>query len=171
MLIQLATLAGAVVVGLATLAAVYLLGMRAKSPLVQGPLIRLQRALINPRQMQSAGTPGAYASVIRHHGRVSGHSYETPVGVVATSDGFLIALPYGSRTQWLQNVLASGSATIVHEGRTFDVDRPELLPMDTVEAHFTEGDQRSFRLFAVDQALRVRRVEPGETAVRYAAVA
>jgi hypothetical protein len=136
--------------------------MRAKSPLVQGPLILLQRWLINPRQMRSAGTPGAYASVIRHRGRVSGRQYETPVGVVAADDGFIIGLVYGSRARWCQNVLAGGSATIVHEGQAYAVDHPEIVPMQTVAAHFTAGDQRGFRRFAVDQALRVRRVKQDE---------
>jgi len=167
MLMQLAALAGALFVGLAAIALVYMLGMRAKSPLVQGPLIRLQRAIINPRQMRSAGTPGAYASVIRHRGRVSGRLYETPVGAVAAGDGFVIGLVYGSRTNWCQNVLASGSATIVHEGQTHQVDQPEIVPMQAVETHFTAGDQRGFRRFAVDQALRVRRVEPEGAGVQF----
>lgn len=157
---QLATLAGALILGLVAIALVYLLGMRTKSPLVLSPLIRLQRAIINPKQMRSAGTPGAYASVIRHRGRVSGRSYETPVGAVATDDGFVIALVYGSRTQWLQNVLAARSATIVHEGQAYGVDQPELVPMRAVAARFAEGDQQGFRLLRVDQALRVRRLEP-----------
>ena len=161
MLMQLATLAGALFVGLVAIALVFLLGMRAKSPLVLSPLIRLQRAIINPRQMRSAGTPGAYASVIRHRGRTSGRPYETPVGAVAADDGFVIALVYGSRTNWLQNVLASGSATIVHEGQTYEVDQPEIIPMQAVAARFTAGDQRGLPSGSrVDQALRVRRVEP-----------
>jgi len=158
MVMQLAAFAGALFVGLAAIALVYVLGMRAKSPLVQAPLIRLQRAIINPRQMRSAGTPGAYASVIRHRGRVSGRPYETPVGAVPAADGFVIGLVYGSRTQWCQNVLASGSATIVHEGQTHQVDQPEIVSMQAVATHFTAGDQRGFRRLAVDEALRVRRV-------------
>ena len=160
MLMQVATLAGALILGVVAIAIVFLLAWRAKSPLVLRPLIGLQRAIINPRQMQSAGTPGAYASVIRHRGRTSGRPYETPVGAVAVDDGFLIALMYGSRTNWLQNVLASGSATIVHEGQTYAVDQPELIPMPAVAARFTSSDQQGFRVLRVDQALRVRRVEP-----------
>lgn len=160
MLLQVATLVGALFLGVVAIALVYVLGMRAKTPLVLGPLIRLQRAIINPKQMRSAGTPGAYASVIRHRGRTSGRPYETPVGVVAADDGFLIALVYGSRTNWLQNVLASGSATIVHEGQTYEVDQPEIIPMQAVSARFAGGDQQGFRLLAVNQALRVRRVAP-----------
>jgi deazaflavin-dependent oxidoreductase (nitroreductase family) len=160
MLTQLATLVGVLFVGLAAIAFVYVVGMRMKSPLVLSPLIRLQRAVINPKQLQSAGTTGAYAAVIRHRGRTSGRPYETPVGAVATDDGFVIALVYGSRTQWLQNVVASGSATIVHEGHTYEVHRPEIVPMQAVKALFTAEDQRGFRWLDVNQALRVRRVEP-----------
>jgi deazaflavin-dependent oxidoreductase (nitroreductase family) len=167
MLMQVAILVGALFVGVVAIALVFVLGMRAKSPLVLKPLIRLQRAIINPRQMRSAGTPGAYAAVIRHRGRSSGRPYETPVGAVDADDGFVIALPYGSRANWLQNVLASGSATIVHDGQTHEVDQPEIVSMQTVETHFTAGDQRGFRRFAVDQALRVRRVEPEGAAVRF----
>ena len=160
MLMQMATLGGALLVGLAAIAGTFLLGMRAKSPLLLGPLVRLQRAVLNPRQLRSAGKLGASASVIRHRGRITGQPYETPVGAVAAGDGFVIALPYGSRANWLQNVLASGSAAIVHEGETYQVDRPEVVPMRAVQAAFTAGDQRSFRWFGVDQALRVRRAQP-----------
>jgi deazaflavin-dependent oxidoreductase (nitroreductase family) len=162
MLMQLAITAA--VIAAAAIGAIgfaYVMGMRAKSPLVLRPLIRLQRALINPRQMRSAGTPGAYAAVIRHRGRTSGREYETPVGAVATDDGFAIALVYGSRTNWLRNVLASGSATIVHEGHAYEVDRPEVVPMRAVADRFTAGDQRGFRWLAVNQAVLLRRVEPG----------
>jgi deazaflavin-dependent oxidoreductase (nitroreductase family) len=160
MSIQLAALAGVLVAGLAAIALIVVLGWRAKSPIVFRPLIRLQRAVINPRQMRSAGQPGASTAVIRHRGRASGRALETPVGVVAMDDGFVIALVYGPRTHWVRNVLASGSATIVHEGQTYQVDRPEIVPMQAVVARFAAGDQRGFRMLGVDQALRVRRVEP-----------
>ena len=48
---------------------------------------RFNRAFGNPHQMKTAGTPGAYASVIRHVGRKTGRSYETPVVPFATQMG------------------------------------------------------------------------------------
>lgn len=155
-------LVGLVAIG--GLGAAGVLGMRAQSPIVLGPLIRLQRAVINPRQLRSAGRPGSYASIIRHVGRTSGRPYQTPVGVVATEDGFVIGLVYGAGTSWLRNVLASGSATIVHEGATYAVDRPEVVPMRTVTAHFAASDRRGFRLLGVDQALRLHRAGPAQAA-------
>ncbi|MGZ4612806.1 MAG: hypothetical protein ACXV1K_06490 [Kineosporiaceae bacterium] len=51
--------------------------------------------------MRTAGSPGAYASVVRHVGRTSGRRYETPVVPVATDGGFVVPLPYGPGTDWL----------------------------------------------------------------------
>ncbi len=119
-------------------------------------------------QMRSAGTPGAYASIVRHRGRVSGTEYETPVGVVADGDTFLVALPYGSRAQWLRNVLAAGSATLVHEGATYRVDRPELIPLATVADRFSAGDQKGFRWLNVEDCIRLRNAEREEAAGRAA---
>lgn len=150
----------AVVLAAAVLGGGFVLGMRAKSPLIQGPIIWVSKRWMNRRQMRSAGTPGAYAGVIRNVGRVSGRAYETPVSIVAAGDAFLVALPYGTRAQWLRNVLAAGSATIVTEGRTHEVDRPELVPMETVVDAFPESDRKSFRMFKVDEALRLHRAAP-----------
>ena len=154
---QVLMVAGVVGLCLGVIAVAFVLGMRTKSRLVQGPLVWLQRRFLNRQQMRSAGRPGAYASVIRHRGRRSGRTYETPVGVTRAMDGgFLIALPYGPRTQWLRNVLATGSATIVHEGHAYQVDRPEVVRLEDVTTSFSSSDQRSFRLFAVDEGLKLR---------------
>ena len=154
-----------VVVGLAlvllTVGVVFFVGMRTGSPLVRNVVRRFNRAFGNPHQMKTAGTRGAYASVIRHVGRKTGRSYETPMVPFATEDGFVIALPYGAGTDWLKNVMASGSATIVHEGDTYRVDQPELVPTAMAAPYMPAKEQRELRRFGIDQCLRVRRVVPG----------
>ncbi len=161
---RIAMLVGAVFVALLSLWVALVLAMRGKSAPVLDVVRRFARDVVNPRLLKSAGTPGAYASVIRHEGRTTGRAYETPVQAVPTDDGFAIALPYGSGTDWLKNVLASGSATIVNEGRTYSVDRPEVLPIEAAAADFPPQDQRSHRLFGVEECLRVRRVAAEEAA-------
>ncbi len=151
-------LVGGVVLTLMGVAAVFFVGMRMKSPLVLDAIRRFNRDVTNPHAMESAGTPGAYASVVRHVGRTTGQPHETPVRATATDEGFLIALPYGTRADWLKNVRASGSATIVDEGTTYDVDQPEIIPMADVSSQFPLMDQRTLSRFGVDQCLRVRRV-------------
>jgi deazaflavin-dependent oxidoreductase (nitroreductase family) len=145
-----------VVLGVATLGLVFLLGMRAKSPPVVDAVRRTNRRVFNPVQLRSAGQPGAYASVVRHVGRTSGRPYATPVGAVQTDDGFVIALPYGTRADWVRNVLAAGSATIVHEGRTYDVVGPRVVATSEVLRFFPESDRRGFRVLHIDDTLQVR---------------
>ena len=81
---------------------------------------------------------------------------------MATDDGFVIAFPYGLSADWLKNVLASGSATIAQDGSTYDIDRPEVVPVSAVEHQFSPTDQRAQRLFRVDECLRVRRTGPDQ---------
>ena len=141
---------------LVTGAVLFVFGMRTKSPIVQGALIAVSKRVMNPRQMRTAGLPGAYAGIVRHRGRATGQAYETPVGIIAVPHGFLIALPYGTRTQWLRNVLAAGRAEIVVEGETHQVDRPELVPTASYATAFSPTDQRLFRWLAVNECLRLR---------------
>jgi hypothetical protein len=150
-------LVGVVVLMVGVVGAVFLLGMRTKSPLVQDKVRRLNRGFTNPRVLKTAGTPGASASIIHHTGRTSGRRHATPVGPFAVGDGFVIALPYGPGTDWVKNVLASGSATLVHEGATIPVDRPEVVPLASVVQDLPASQQRLLRVFGVEECLRVRR--------------
>jgi deazaflavin-dependent oxidoreductase (nitroreductase family) len=148
---------GVVLAALALVLVVFLLGMRAKSPFVLTAVRSFNRRFMNPRQLRTAGKPGAYAGVIRHVGRRSGAAYETPVGPYATDGGFVITLPYGASSDWVKNVLAAGSATLVTEGETYDVDQPEVVPLADVVEAVPEKERRSLRIFRVEHALRVRR--------------
>ncbi len=138
-----------------TLPVVFMLGMRLKWPFVLDAVRAMNKRFMNPRQMRSAGTPGAYAAVIHHVGRSSGRPYATPVGVVRTGDEILITLPYGTRPDWLKNVLAAGAATIDHEGDHIEVDNPSVVPTEEVIDRFPPGDRRAQQLFAVDETLRL----------------
>jgi F420H(2)-dependent quinone reductase len=50
--------------------------------------------------------------ILTHVGRKSGKVYRTPVNVFRASKGFIIALTYSSRSEWVNNVLAAGGATV-----------------------------------------------------------
>jgi deazaflavin-dependent oxidoreductase (nitroreductase family) len=105
--------------------------------------------------MRSAGTEKSSTSVVRHVGRRSGRTYETPVVAVENDDSFLIALPYGERTDWMKNVLASGEAAVVAHGRTFGVDQPKVIPMTEATKYFAPKEQKLHRRFAIETCLRV----------------
>jgi deazaflavin-dependent oxidoreductase (nitroreductase family) len=139
----------------ASVGTVFVVGMRKKSPVVQRAVRRMNKAFWNPRSMETAGTPGAYASVVHHVGRRSGTAYETPVVPVRTEDGFVIALPYGTNADWVQNVLAAGRVTITHAGESYELDRPEVVPTHDVDLHFGDSERKTHRALRVDECLRL----------------
>ena len=78
----LASFGGGAVVALLVIGIVFVAGMRAKSPPVINTVRKVSRAT-RPLALRSAGSPGAYASVVRHVGRSTGRTYETPVVAAA----------------------------------------------------------------------------------------
>ncbi len=127
---------------------------------------RLNRRFTNRRVMKTAGQTDATASVIRHIGRTSGNPYETPVGVIDTGLDILVTLPYGTTSDWLKNVKAKGSAEVVHKGRTFLVEHPEILAPADVASHHSRRERLVQRLYGVDHILRMRKVVAPEFARR-----
>ena len=152
------------VLGFAGWLAFVVVAMRTKSPWMLGVIRQVNRSAMNKVAVQFAGTPGAYASIIRHRGRRSGTAYETPIVPVATADGFVVALPYGPDTDWVKNVLAAGSAELVTEGATHAVDQPEVVDIDVVGDAFPPNEQRTHRLFGVTSCLRLHRAESDDEA-------
>lgn len=149
-------LIGALLIGLLAVAGVLIAGMRAHwAPATEA--VRRLTMLMNKGQ-KSPGQPGAYG-LLRHVGRNSGTAYETPLGIERTEDGFVIAIVYGDRTQWVKNVLAAGSAEIVLEGQTYPVERPEVVPIEEANAYISKSDQRTSSLFGVAEALRLYHAE------------
>lgn len=126
---------------------------RTKNPVVHGAIRRLNRRVTNPKQLQTAGQPGAYASVVHHTGRRSGTAYRTPVVVQPAGDALFVALPYGPGADWVQNVLSAGGATIEHEGATLHATDPRLVPVEEANPHFPVKEQRMHRVYGVRDVL------------------
>lgn len=49
-------------------------------------------------------------SLIRHVGRKSGRTYETPVILAKAPEGFIAELTYGDEVNWYRNIVAAGGA-------------------------------------------------------------
>ena len=66
-------------------------------------------------------------AVLRHRGRRTGHEYAIPVAVLVTPETFVIGLPWGSNTNWVQNVLAAKGCSIRWKGVQYRVTDPQLV--------------------------------------------
>lgn len=150
-----AFIVGGLVAGGGLLLALFTLGFRTKFAPLHAAIRRFNRDVTNPRQLQRAGQPGSWTSVIHHVGRTTGRPYRTPVVALPTEHGFLFALPYGSQADWVRNVLAAGTATLDHDGQTTQVARPSLVPADETNHLLPRRQQQIHRIYGVEDFLVV----------------
>jgi deazaflavin-dependent oxidoreductase (nitroreductase family) len=60
-------------------------------------------------------------SLIRHVGRKTGRSYETPVILARVPEGFVAELTYGENVNWYRNAVAAGGCVVVSGGTEYQV--------------------------------------------------
>jgi deazaflavin-dependent oxidoreductase (nitroreductase family) len=71
---------------------------------------------VNPMTLRLARSGHGPFALVRHVGRKSGRTYETPVVVAPTVDGFVATLTFGPTASWYRNIQAAGHCVIVHHG-------------------------------------------------------
>lgn len=70
-------------------------------------------------------------SLVRHVGRKSGTTYETPLILATAPEGFVAELTYGTDVNWYRNIVAAGSCIIISRGVEYRIDRIEPCDPDT----------------------------------------
>ncbi|MGH3640840.1 MAG: nitroreductase family deazaflavin-dependent oxidoreductase [Mycobacterium sp.] len=70
-----------------------------------------------------------HMAVIEHRGRRTGKDYRTPVMAFVEGGEFVVVLNYGTESDWIRNVLAAGSAGILHRGRRYALTNPRVVPV------------------------------------------
>ena len=65
--------------------------------------------------------------VVHHRGRRTGTRYSTPVNVFVDGHRYVIALTYGSRTDWLRNLMAAGGCWMEYRGHLIRLSSPRML--------------------------------------------
>ncbi len=153
-----AIIVGTLAVLVAAVVAFFAIALRTKQPALLGVIRKINRRVFNPHQMKTAGTPGAYAAIVRHVGRTSGTAYETPIVVRELDDRFVIVLPYARQADWVKNLVAAGAGEIEYDGSTWTVDDLQFGHLDDVVGAMTEKEARQNRLAGSTDVLTVRSV-------------
>jgi hypothetical protein len=64
-------------------------------------------------------------SLVRHVGRKSGRTYETPVVLAKVPEGFIAELTYGDQVNWYRNAVAAGGCVVIHHHNEYRVNQIE----------------------------------------------
>nr|WP_208382346.1 nitroreductase family deazaflavin-dependent oxidoreductase [Microbacterium ulmi] len=84
---------------------------------------------LNPRTLAAAKRGRGPFSFVRHVGRRSGRTFETPLVLARVPDGFVAELTYGADVNWYRNIVAAGGE-IGHRGRMHRIVSVENLDRD-----------------------------------------
>ena len=111
---------------------------------------KVNKRVFNPMEIRRGARP-----VLIHVGRSSGTTYETPLDAIPIEGGYLVMVVYGPRTDWLRNVLASGTATLLVDGERVDLVDPRLIGVDEAHALLPASASRPPRMLGITDYLRM----------------
>jgi deazaflavin-dependent oxidoreductase (nitroreductase family) len=74
-------------------------------------IARFNKRITNPLVLKRGVWP-----VLTHVGRSSGKTYRTPLEAHPVAGGYIFVVMYGSDSDWVQNVMAAGTATLEIDG-------------------------------------------------------
>jgi deazaflavin-dependent oxidoreductase (nitroreductase family) len=89
-------------------------------------LARFNRVVTNRVLGRAARRLPGFA-VVTHVGRRSGRTFRTPVNLFRDGERYVIALTYGSDSQWVRNVVAAGAAEVETRGQRLHLVEPEIV--------------------------------------------
>jgi deazaflavin-dependent oxidoreductase (nitroreductase family) len=99
-------------------------------------------------------------AIVSHVGRRSGRVYRTPVNLFRSKDRYVIALTYGSDSQWVRNVLAAGAVDIETRGQHLHLVDPEVVH-DAQRSLVPDPVRQMLRLANVSEFMLLERSDTG----------
>lgn len=88
-------------------------------------LTHVANRYVNPVMGRVAGRVPPFALVI-HRGRRTGAIHRNPVIMRPAGGRLVVALTYGSRVNWVRNVMAAGGCEVVRRGRRLTAVDPRI---------------------------------------------
>ncbi|MCP4305899.1 MAG: nitroreductase family deazaflavin-dependent oxidoreductase [bacterium] len=93
--------------------------------------------------------------VLTHVGRSSGTVYQTPLDAHQVEDGYIFILVYGSRSDWVQNILAAGNATLTVDDEEHELVTPRVITKEEAWPLMPAGTKQPPGLLNVTEFLQM----------------
>src|ERR1700752_4148459 len=88
--------------------------------------------------------------ILTHVGWKSEKVYRTPINVFRASNGIIIALTYGSQSEWVKNVLAAGGCELKTRGKEYRLSTPKVV-RDPTRRRFPIPGRIVLRIVGADE--------------------
>ncbi len=111
--------------------------------------------VLNPLLGRIARSAHGPFAIIRHTGRKSGKTYETPVIVFPFASGFVLALTYGKEVDWYRNVSAAGRCVVIYHQRDYAIDKIEPITLEAAQPLLHQPEKTILRLVQTENFIRM----------------
>jgi len=111
---------------------------------------QVNKRMFNPRELRNGKRP-----VLTHVGRSSGKTYQTPLDAHPVENGYIFIVMYGSRSDWVRNVVASGDATLTVDGDEYALVSPRMVPKESALALMSDDAKAPADFLNVTDYLRM----------------
>ena len=95
-------------------------------------------------------------AVLRHRGRKLGKEYETPLMAFKTDDGFVFALTYGRKVDWVRNLLTHDGGVLLYGGEEYTLHSIRHATYDEVKDRFPGIVRTALGIISVNHCLIVQ---------------
>jgi deazaflavin-dependent oxidoreductase (nitroreductase family) len=114
-------------------------------------LARVNKRVFNPMELKRGTRP-----VLTHMGRWSGKTYRTPLDAHPVDGGYMFILNYGSDSDWVQNVLAAGTAVLKIDGNEVELVSPTLVSKEAAWQLLSETTKPPADYLRITEYLRMK---------------
>jgi deazaflavin-dependent oxidoreductase (nitroreductase family) len=85
------------------------------------------KRVTNKALIHIAGRRFGHFAILTHTGRKSGKLYRIPIIAEPVEGGFVIAMTYGLKVDWYENILAKGGCALYWKHKNYALAEPELI--------------------------------------------
>jgi deazaflavin-dependent oxidoreductase (nitroreductase family) len=109
----------------------------------------------NKFMIHIAGKRFGHFAVLSHVGRKSGKLYRIPIIAEPFKNGFVVALTYGRKVDWYENIAATGSCSLRWKSRDYQLIHPEFIDRETGLMAFPAMFRSGLRAMRIQDFLKL----------------
>lgn len=92
---------------------------------------QMNKRITNKVLIHIAGRKFGHFAILTHTGRKTGKEYHIPIIAEPVENGFVIALTYGKKVDWYENVSTANGAALYWKKQDYTLSNPHFVDAET----------------------------------------
>jgi deazaflavin-dependent oxidoreductase (nitroreductase family) len=115
----------------------------------------LNKHVTNKALIHICGKGSGHFAILSHTGRKSGKVYQIPIIAEPVRGGFMIALTYGKKVDWYENVKAKGGCSLRWKNKDYQLIKPQFVDKEVGVMAFPAIFRTPLRLIGIEYYLKL----------------